>query len=198
MPRPSSFLITCGLATALAVGIWLWQREDTPTRTDASAVPASKDVQDGDGKTNRRALKDRTDASRSRGAPASDGLPVAPLPPAQPDELPEAVQNARVEAFRGWHENAQRQLMTCLPSWTEAGEPRAVRVFFRPQDSGSVDDEAPSHLRAETVEPLEPGIEVPAKVRTCLDQLLGTEIELPREAPEAQHGHQEIIHVMWG
>lgn len=204
MQRSNSFLLTVGLAVFVAVVLWIWQRDDPAT----PAAPSGSTASTPEHPPVAGAAIERPSDRSSAEDPANlqkpkQGLPKPkPAPVVRPEDLPAEIKKARVEAFRGWQDKAHQQLMTCLPPWTEAGAPRAVRVHFRPEpstaDASSPEVSPASQLRPDTVAPLDPTLEVPGQVRQCLDRLLDTTLELPREAPESQHGHQEIIHVMWG
>lgn len=203
MQRSTSFLLTCGLAVFLAVVLWIWQRDD-PAAADPSAPTESEPQSRPVAAASAPATRDRSrrdDPSRPPGPKLAFPTPE-PAPVLRPEDLPEEVNKARIEAFRGWQDEAHRQLMTCLPPWTENGATRAVRIYFPPDrptaDPSSADEDDPPPLRPDTVEPLDPTVEVPPEVRECLDRLRDMTLQLPREAPETQYGHQEILHVMWG
>ncbi len=190
-------IFTVALAFVAAVVLWPGD-EDAPETSDQGSSVGSAEV------SNAHRSSSTVKVGGGHDAPPSS-VSVMPEPPPNGAEEPRAAPSSpltaqmihmRAEAFRGWHDTAEYRLMRCLPAWTEVGEPRPIRVHFRPS-SEVVDDEVVRRLRADTIDPLEPDVDVPAKVLECLDGLLGTQIELPEASAELERGHQEIIHVMW-
>ncbi len=198
MPNSRSLFITCGLAVVLAAGLWLWGGRGGPSQTtpdDVEARPGVADARRGPGP--RRSHDDRDDDPPPKLKEWREGQEGPPVV-----EDPQAVlerTNATIMAFHNWHANTNVQLMRCIPPLGGVGQSNALEVQFSPVPE---QDGIPVHRMM--VSDVRPGlghdgqdVVVPPQVRTCLDNLVGDQIELPSGAPELTRGHQEIIHAMW-
>ncbi len=207
MRSPKSTLLTVGLAVVLIIGLWLVLREEPAAPPSADPSPRTAGRRSPDTSAT-RTLPDRTRERRDEGDDRSTTRPRprrfgerAPVEAETDDDGERALFEAKIEALHRWRIDTRRQLMTCLPPPSLEVQPHELRVVFEPLPDAP--EGTPRRLVVARFEP-GPGLEepselvIPEEVQKCLDQLVGSPLELPEGSSELEEGYQESIDVPWG